>query len=248
MPDNHLLAIPVYNEERYVARVLDQVRLYINHILVVDDGSTDGTPAILEKQTDISVISHPENRGYGQSLADAFQFALDRNYAWLITMDCDEQHEPACIPRFVEAAAMDDADVISGTRYSNGHSVNGPAPKDRREINRLISNILNRRLGLDITDAFCGFKAYRVEALRHFRITVPGYAMPMQWWVQAARAALRIEELPVPLIYKDDSRHFGGALDNPVVRLRHYLEVFETEMAKASIPIPETCGTRRLAC
>jgi dolichol-phosphate mannosyltransferase len=248
MPDNHLLAIPVYNEEPYVARVLDQVRLHSKNILVVDDGSTDKTPAILEKQTDISVISHPENRGYGQSIADAFQFALDGGYAWLITMDCDEQHEPTCIPRFVEAAAMDDADVISGTRYSNGHSGDGPAPKDRREINRLITNILNQRLGLDLTDAFCGFKAYRVEALRHFRITVPGYAMPMQWWVQAARAGLRIEELPVPLIYKDIPRNFGGALDNPVVRLRHYLEIFETEMAAASMPLPEMCGTRRLAC
>ena len=89
---------------------------------------------------------------------------------------------------------------------------------------------LNRRLGLNITDAFCGFKAYRVAALRDLHITVPGYAMPMQFWVQAARAGLRVRELPVRLIYNDPTRHFGGLLDDPAIRLQHYLEVLETEL------------------
>jgi dolichol-phosphate mannosyltransferase len=230
MPENHVLAIPVFNEEQYVSRVLEEAKRFSGHILVVDDGSTDRTPELLREYDAISVITHPENLGYGQSIADAFAFAQRHGCEWLITMDCDGQHEASFIPAFLEEMARDDADILSGTRYPNGHDVNGLAPPDRREINRQITAMLNRRLELNITDAFCGFKAYRVSALRHLNVTVPGYAMPMQFWVQAARANLRVRELPVRLIYNDPTRHFGGSLDDPTARLKHYLEVFEAEL------------------
>jgi dolichol-phosphate mannosyltransferase len=236
MPNDNLLAIPVFNEERYVRRVVEKAKCYTRSILVIDDGSTDRTPALLRRDETIHVITHARNRGYGRSLANAFGFARRHGYRWLITMDCDEQHEPACIPDFLEAMASNDADIISGTRYPNGHDLPANAPADRREINRMITATLNRRLGLSITDAFCGFKSYRVSALRHLDITVPGYAMPMQLWVQVARAGLRVRELPVPLIYHDPTRQFGGLLDDPSVRLKHYLEVFEAELTGGAVP------------
>jgi dolichol-phosphate mannosyltransferase len=240
----HLLAIPVFNEERYVRGVLEAARRHLPHLLVIDDGSTDRTPELLAEQEGIAVVTHPENRGYGKSLADAFEFARRGGYEWLLTMDCDEQHEVSCIPAFLDAAGRGDADIISGTRYPDGHHADLSAPADRREINRQITALINRRLGLNITDAFCGFKAYRVSALRHFSITVPGYAMPMQFWVQAARARLRITELPVPLIYHDATRHFGGILDDPAARLAHYLTVFEAELVKG----PSIAAERHAVC
>ena len=230
MPDNHLLAIPVFNEERHVARVNGEAKRFSRHILVIDDGSTDRTAGLLQEQPSIDVITHAENLGYGRSLADAFAHALREGYRWLITMDCDGQHEASHIPEFVEAMRRDDADIISGTRYPNSPDVDGWVPADRRRINRFITAMLNRRLGLQITDAFCGFKAYRVSALPSVKITVAGYAMPMQLWVQAAQANLRVRELPVRLVYSDPNRRFGGMLDDPSVRLRYYLEVFETEL------------------
>ena len=231
MSNAHLLAIPVFNEQKYLVRVIDEASKFVPDILVIDDGSTDQTPQLLKDHDTISVITHPENRGYGKSLADALDFAQRHDYEWLLTMDCDEQHEPARIPEFIASTRQDDSDIISGTRYPRGLAVEASVPADRRRINLQITDLLNRRLGLDITDAFCGFKAYRVSALRHFEITVPGYAMPMQLWVQAARAGLRIREIPVRLIYNDPDRHFGGLLDDPSVRLQHYLDVFETELA-----------------
>lgn len=237
MPENRfLLAIPVFNEAAYVCRVLCRARQYLSDILVVNDGSTDGTAEVLAGQPDICVIEHAENRGYGQSLTDAFAFSIQRGYDWLITMDCDEQHEPSFIPRFIEAAEADQADIISGTRYLKAFDGNGLPPEDRRAINRCITALLNDRLGLGITDAFCGFKAYRVAALSQFQITVPGYAMPLQLWVQAARAGLRVTELPVRLIYDDPNRHFGGILDDPTARLNHYLDVLEMELHAAGYP------------
>jgi len=247
MPGDHLLAIPVFNEEKHLPSVLREAREYSRHILVIDDGSTDDTPRLLRREGGLHVITHAENLGYGKSLADAFAFARREGFRWLITMDCDEQHEAAFIPRFRKAAdeadaAAGDADIISGTRYANGHAAGEGAPPERREINRIITATLNRRLGLDLSDAFCGFKAYRVSALQHIHITVPGYAMPMQFWVQAARAGLRVRELPVRLIYNDPTRHFGGLLDDPAIRLQHYLEVLETELTVPTGRRMQTAG------
>ena len=242
MLENFLLAIPVFNEARYLDRVISEAGRYCRNILIVDDGSTDDTPLLLRRYQNIHIITHPENRGYGKSLADAFDFAKRRHYTWLITMDCDEQHEASQIPKFIQAAERNNVDIISGTRYPDGYNADTPAPADRKKINRHITTMLNKRLGFNITDAFCGFKAYRVTALHSIRITVPGYAMPVQFWVQAFRAGLRIRELSVRLIYKDPTRHFGGILDDPEARLKHYLEVFESEWASPAIKPRENAG------
>ncbi len=229
---NCLVGIPVYNEERHVGDVLRQVRQHVGDVLVVDDGSTDRTAALLAAEQDIVAISHEVNRGYGASLTSAFSFASECGYDWLITMDCDRQHEPSFIPRFRALAAGGAADIFSGSRYLRTFEGDGVAPSDRRQINARITRLVNQRLGLNITDAFCGFKAYRVESLRKLCITEQGYAMPMQLWVQAARADLRISEIAVPLIYNDPNRRFGGELDNPGTRFQHYLSVFEAELER----------------
>ena len=195
-----LIALPVFNEERYVQDVLGRIRLLTDHVLVVDDGSTDATPQILSKIPAITVIRHPENRGYGQSLIDAFDYSDRHNYDWVITIDCDDQHEPAQIPAFLERAARGDVDVVSGSRYLQDFPGNTAAPSDRRRINRQITELLNSTLGLELTDAFCGFKAYRVSAVSRLTLSIPGYAFPLQFWAQAACHRLRISELPVPLV------------------------------------------------
>jgi glycosyltransferase involved in cell wall biosynthesis len=242
MPGRYLVAIPVFNEEQHLLGVLRETRRYCSNILVIDDGSTDATPDLLDGSSDVQIVRHAENRGYGASLASAFRHAMCRGYDWLITMDCDEQHEPSAIPRFVEAAASGEFDIISGSRYTGELDSGDIPPADRRRINGRITKLLNDRLGMSITDAFCGFKMYRVAALKHFSITVPGYAMPLQHWVQAWRANLRITELPVRLIYNDPTRHFGGLLDNPDSRFAHYLEVFEAEMLTGAPERALGCG------
>lgn len=227
-----LVAIPVFNEAKYLAKVLAQVLRQGADVLVVDDGSTDETPDILRTFPHVAVIRHPENRGYGQSLIDAFDYASRQVYDWIITIDCDEQHEPARIPDFIAEARRDDADILSGSRYMQAMAGNTAAPDDRRRINATITKLLNERLGLQLTDSFCGFKAYRVSAMDKLNLSVPGYAFPLQFWVQAWRQGLIIRELPVALIYNDPNRHFGGLLDDPESRLAHYLDVFECELAR----------------
>jgi glycosyltransferase involved in cell wall biosynthesis len=229
-----LIAIPVYNESQHVQGVLAKVKRFHPEILVVDDGSTDGTPALLRQDPDVQLIVHAENRGYGQSLIDAFRYADAHGYDWVITMDCDEQHEPESIPEFIRHIKTNQWDIISGSRYLESRRDDDLPPGDRRQINSTITATLNDLLNLHLTDAFCGFKAHRISAMRKLQLDMPGYAFPMQLWPQAVRAGLRITEIPIRLIYKDPSRHFGGLLDDPGYRLTHYVEVLRNELQRGN--------------
>jgi dolichol-phosphate mannosyltransferase len=218
-----LTAIPVYNEERHVERVLEEVRRHAGNILVVNDGSSDRTGELLARVEGIRVITHAQNRGYGAALASAFEYALSHDYDILVTMDCDGQHEPARIAVLLEA--IHDADIVSGSRYLRDFRQDNSAPQDRQRINQIITSELNSRYGLDLTDAFCGFKAYRREALARLHITETSWGMPLQLWVQAAHAGLRIKEVGVPRLYLDPTRAFGGVLNDAEERLAYYRRV-----------------------
>jgi len=224
-----LTALPIFNEADHVNQVLDEVARYCDQILVVDDGSTDGTASLLARRSDVRVITHPSNRGYGAALQSAFQYAIDHEFHVLVTIDCDGQHEPQRIRQFVKATAT--ADIVSGSRYLHSFSEDTVAPAERRWVNQCITAKLNARLGLRLTDAFCGFKAYRVAALKQLHIHEDGYAMPLELWVQAVANHLHVIEIPVPLIYLEEERSFGGSLDNARIRLQYYHEVLERSVA-----------------
>ena len=224
-----LAALPVYNEVDYVDDVLDEVARFASDVLVVDDGSLDGTAERLQQRSDISLVRHSENRGYGAALSTAFQYAIEGGYEGIVTLDCDGQHQPCRIPEFIQAA--NDAEIVSGSRYLKSYDGDDAPPEERLKINRTITHELNERLGYSLTDAFCGFKAYRTSALKLLTITNTGYAMPLQLWVKAAAAELKVAEIPVPLIYLDLERSFGGALDQAEARLQHYREVLDDAFA-----------------
>jgi len=230
-----LTALPVYNERRHLLGVIEEVRKFTADVLVVDDGSTDGSSDLLAAAErtvgGVEVVRHPVNRGYGAALATAFAATLAGGWDGLVTIDCDGQHQPRLIPRFVSRAA--DCDIVSGSRYLHRFPEDSEPPAARRRINAEITAELNRRLGLGLTDAFCGFKAYGRRALERLRVTETGYAMPLEVWVQAAAAGLSIVELPVPLVYLDAARSFGGALDDAATRLAYYRGVLDR--AEASV-------------
>jgi dolichol-phosphate mannosyltransferase len=232
MSERWLVALPVYNEVHHVDRVLDEVLRYCRDVLVVDDGSTDGTSEVLARRKDVRVLRHAQNKGYGGGLISAFEYAHKQQFDKLVTIDCDGQHEPKRIPLFFESLTPD-VDIVSGSRYLRQFRDDNAAPEQRRRINEIITAEVNRRLGLDLTDAFCGFKSYRVSAVHKLAITETGYSMPLELWVQAAYAGLRIKEMPVPRIYLDEKRSFGGALDDGDVRLHYYYLTLNRAIAAA---------------
>jgi len=249
----YLTALPVYNEAAHLEAVLAQVREYSPDVLVVNDGSTDGTAEKLAalEGPGLKVLTHPVNRGYGAALFTAFDYALREGYDLIVTIDCDGQHEPQRIPLFVEAAKRSEADVISGSRYLKVFEGDTPPPEERRRINSLITAEINRRLGWNLTDAFCGFKAYRVPLLAKLDVRETGYAMPLELWVQLASVGSVVEELPVPLIYLDEKRTFGGALDDATTRLELYHLVLDRSMAEMAArcrPVDLAAGWADLPC
>lgn len=241
MSPTYLTALPVYNEVETVSPVLDLVKRYSSNILVVDDGSTDGTAELLTERNDIDRVTHSTNRGYGAALRTAFGYAMAHNFKYIVTIDCDGQHEPQRIQHFVDVIEKTGADIVSGSRYLESFEADSPPPEQRRAINFQVTRVLNERLGFRLSDAFCGFKAYRVESLKGLKLTETGYAMPLELWVQAACQKLSVHEIPVPRIYLDESRSFGGKLDDAEIRLNHYREI----MDKAFGALPTDCEKLR---
>ena len=161
----------------------------------------------------------------------AIDYAIAHGFDVVVTIDCDGQHEPERIPELVDALQLHQADILSGSRYLEIDDDSSHPPEDRRQINVEVTERLNEALQLELTDAFCGFKAYRTESLRRLSLTETGYAMPLELWVQAVRAGLRIVEHPVPLIYLEEERSFGGSLDDANLRMSYYLEVLDRALA-----------------
>lgn len=241
-----LVVIPVFNEVSTVEGVLRRVRAIVSDVLVIDDASTDGTREVLARlqpELGIRVLSRERNAGYGRAMQDGFRAGIEGGFDWVITMDCDEQHEPASIPRFLEIAAENRLDVISGSRYLSLDDAEGSPPIDRMAINLRITDELNERLGLCLTDGFCGFKAYRVASLADLELSEDGYAFPMQFWVEAVAAGLRIGEIPVRLIYTDAKRSFGGGLDDPSVRYAHYQRVLHCAIRKRAASLGQVASS-----
>ena len=223
--------MPVYNEVGSVAFVLDAVRAhYGGEVLVVDDGSTDGTGTVLASRSDVTVVTHPTNAGYGRALAEGIAIARARGVSKLVTMDCDGQHEPRHIRQFL--VALDGgADIVSGSRYLPDSRSVGVAPESRREINERVTTEVNRVTGWALTDAFCGFKAYRLASLDDIRLEEPGYAMPLELWAKTYRKGLVVQELAVERIYYDHDRSFGQDLDDPEARFGYYMRVWKRALA-----------------
>lgn len=226
-----LVAIPVYNEERHLADVLRHVLETKVDLLVVDDGSTDRTPEILASFPEVTVVRHQPNRGYGAALRTAFGYGCANGYEVVVTLDSDGQHDPSLIPEFLEASRS--CDIVSGSRYKQAFDQDTPAPAERRRINLLVTDELNACFNLNLTDSFCGFKAYRIDALCRLRLTEDGYGMPLELWVQAACHRMTVAEIAVPRVYLDPDRSFGVSLDDADSRLAYYQAVIDRAIERA---------------
>jgi glycosyltransferase involved in cell wall biosynthesis len=231
-----VIVMPLYNEAATLGGVLDEVRRYTRApMLVVNDGSTDGSAGILAaaeaRLPDIHVLTHAVNEGYGRSLIDGFRHAIDGRFDVAVTIDCDRQHEPHLIPAFLDESRR--FDIVSGSRYHpEAPGAQDPAPPDRQRLNEEITHIVNELTGYRLTDAWCGFKAYRVSGLARMRLDEPSYGMPLQVWLQAARLGLTVAEVPVPRIYKNPDRRFWGGLDDPEARRTYYLAIIDREVSR----------------
>lgn len=204
--------VPAYNQAAQLRALLPRLP---GTVLVVDDGSTDET-ALATSQ--VEVIRFSRQRGYGSALQAGFAWALEHGFERVVTLDGDGQHDPEELPRLLAV----DTDIVSGSRFLPESPRRGvEPPAQRQSVNRAVLACLNALTGWSLTDAFCGFKAYRTESLRRLDLTEPGYGMPLQLWLQAHRAGLSVREVPVTCIYHSSQ---------PGRPLQDYLRVLEREL------------------
>lgn len=227
---DYLLAIPVYNEEKsiepLIKETLEHLSGRVEKLLLINDGSSDNSGHIIkqfsEKYREIVLIENQKNRGYGAVLVQAMEYGCENDFDFLITMDCDLQHRPDDLIRFLEYDQ--DLDVVSGSRYLPDSSEHGTPPIDRVEINRKITDKLNRIYRWRLTDAFCGFKRYALKSLNFDLFQETGYSFPLEFWAYSFYSGLKIEEISVSRIYTTDNRSFGEDLDFKRKRYKYYLK------------------------
>ncbi|UYP48699.1 Undecaprenyl-phosphate 4-deoxy-4-formamido-L-arabinose transferase [Candidatus Lokiarchaeum ossiferum] len=213
-----LLFLPCYNEAENCVSVLKEIkqekekveeRHAINFdVLVINDGSTDITADTLKNHQSLfefQVLNLPQNKGYGYVIKRGFQIAQQKSYDYVISFDIDGQHESQFISQFVDFLIQNNTnnyDIVSGSRYLDAKLFWQQPWKDRFLVNTVITGVLNT-FGFSFTDAFCGFKAYRVDRLSKLNLTLDGYEMPIQLWMEAQKNNFHIVEKSVPVIYKD---------------------------------------------
>ncbi len=211
MPEKALIIVPTYNERENIERLIDRVlnqdaRL---EVLVVDDGSPDGTgevvDAIVMANPRVYVLHRAGKLGLGTAYLAGFRWALERDYAFVLEMDADFSHDPIHLPQFLAAAA--NADLVVGSRYQQGRVtvVNWP-------IARLIlsygANIYARRVtGLKLWDATGGFKCFRREVLAAIDlddVRSNGYAFQIEMSFRAWRKGFKIVEIPIVFVDRSE--------------------------------------------
>lgn len=207
MPDRALVIIPTYNERENITRIIPAVLAQDDRIdvLIVDDGSPDGTGGIVDGIANQNPRVHALHRsgklGLGTAYVAGFRWALERDYEFIFEMDADFSHNPDRLPKFLEA--IQNADLVLGSRYQNGqiNVVNWPMS---RLFLSYSANIYARRVtGLQVFDATGGFKCFRrkvLEAIDLSDVRSNGYAFQIEMTFRAWKKGFRIMEIPIVFV------------------------------------------------
>jgi dolichol-phosphate mannosyltransferase len=226
--------IPAYNEEKSIGRVIEDTKRYVQNVVVVDDGSSDGTvkAAISAGAT---VLRHETNRGYGSALATGFAYFRNNGAGVMVVLDGDGQHDPSDIPRLVKPVIDGQADVVIGSRFMDGEP-KPDMPRYRRFGIGIVNKAWNMASGDDVTDTQCGFRAYSRDAVEKMDIREANMSASLEILDQAAEKNLRIVEVPVSVDYGgqtpsvEPGRHGMELLNYLLKKLRedHPLLIFGT--------------------
>jgi glycosyltransferase involved in cell wall biosynthesis len=191
--------IPAYCEEKYVADVARRTRAQLEHVLVVDDGSPDGTAA-RAREAGAEVIVHAQNRGKGGSIQTGLRHWSDQGIDYVIILDADGQHRPEEIERFLSAAAASPARMFVGTRMDDVATM----PLVRRLVNRYMSNRISRLCGQRIPDTQCGFRMLHRELIPHLLGGASRFDYETEMLILASRKGCRIDPVLITTVYSDE--------------------------------------------
>jgi dolichol-phosphate mannosyltransferase len=238
-PDAVTVVVPTYNERLNLPHLIAAVRLGGYRMLVVDDGSPDGTGAIADETSRddpmVSVIHRPEKQGLGPAYAAGFDRALSDGAEVVVEMDADFSHNPNDLPRLVEAVEAG-ADLAIGSRYVPGGST-PDWPLTRQVISRGGNAYVRMMLGMSVRDATAGFRAFRADALRRLPYAsaqASGYGFQVEMAWRASTLGLRIAE--VPITFRDREKGQSKMSGRIVAEAMALVTVWGVRRFAASLP------------
>jgi len=203
-----IAAMPAYNEERSIARMILFCRKYVDRVIVVDDGSTDATAEIAEAMG-AQVIRHKDNGGYGAALRSCFEMARAIRADKMVIIDSDGQHDASEIPKLLNPL-NNGTDLVIGSRFCDGNSKNIPA---YRRVGMKVLDLATRAAGgADVTDSQSGFRAYGKKAIESIYIKDSDMSAGSEILLQAKDHNLHIREVPISCNYNVER----ASTQNPV--------------------------------
>jgi glycosyltransferase involved in cell wall biosynthesis len=190
--------IPAFNEASYIADVVERTRQHVAEVVVIDDGSSDGT-ADVARAAGATCLQSPKNCGKASALRTGIAFARDRKFSHVITLDGDGQHLPEDIPAMTRVAEETGADLIIGARYFDRARM----PRPRYFSNVIGSRLASALVGHEIRDSQSGFRLLRLDKLDGAKLRSQCYELEMEILIKMARSGCTIAHAPVRMVYDD---------------------------------------------
>jgi glycosyltransferase involved in cell wall biosynthesis len=191
--------VPAFNEEKHIGDVVRRARAKLDHVLVVDDGSSDAT-ASEARTAGADVIAHPQNRGKGEAIKTGLRHWLDRQPTWVLILDADAQHRPEEIDDFIKAASVREAKMFIGNRMNDISRM----PLLRRLVNSYMSKKISRACGQDIPDTQCGFRMIHRQLIPELLGGADRFDYETEMLIIASRKGFVIESVPITTVYCDE--------------------------------------------
>jgi glycosyltransferase involved in cell wall biosynthesis len=230
--------IPAFHERGRIGSVVSEVRTYLRDVLVIDDGSNDGTAEEAEAAGAI-VLRHPVNRGKGVALQTGFEEARRRGFDAVITLDADGQHLPSELPKFIEAYRRTGVPVLIGNRMWDTRRM----PFVRRCTNRFMSWLLCREMGQYVPDTQCGYRLFHCADIPFVQASSERFAAESEILLHVAARRIRMDSVRITTVYGSEKSKIHPLADT--VRFFAMLRAHRRGRRRAHTAVLPTAGSAR---